>query len=882
MYMHILTFISKNGKRIFSAFVLIIIFLFLLSYFDLHYILSNTTPTGGDTPAHNYLAKHLKETFFTRGTVISWAKGWWCGFPMYQYYFFFPYLLMSILSFIIPMNIAFKIVSILGVVFLPLGVYFSFKWMNFDKTISLISSIAMIPFLFVNTHTMWGVNIYSTLAGEISNSVSFIFFVLFLGSFYNDMERIRFRLRTVALFTLLFYSHFFTSVIAGLASFFLLFIFGKNNFKQRFIVYMKLNVLTFLLIAWWFIPILAKNSYSLEYGGDWDVTLWKTFPSYTIALIPFVLFAAIYGILKKRKNLIFTFLLLPLSIIAFYTGGKINASFPNIRFWPFIFYALMIMASVGFGYMIERLRAKEILVTALFILVIMLTANSPNDVRAWVKWNNEGLEKKSDYATFRDLVLPLDNTPGRLANDLHGYNNHFGSTRVFETVPYLINKDILEGGIVNSASGSMFSYYIQCATSQSCAGFPTVVNPTTFNMEKGTKYLKLANVKHFIAYWDKTRKALLNNPEWKLLKSVGQYQLFELKSNDGSYVYIPENKPLTVRTKHWKESNMEWIYTINALDTPFILLYNSQKVSTSESPAIFSEDEYLGFLSNLSNENDEIPLWLTLGPFYFTSGIPDEKAIEIDPVDISSLNPESGHEQFGRIWKPILRYGPIFLDGLYKPSFNFINYNCTTIYSEIEQKALLHYSNDDQARIYLNGELIVATPFTGIYNYKTKKILLRKGNNSLIYKVEQTGGGVFFHTKLTDLNGKPLSSVRYSIASTIPNVTTEKTISLSAAIKELEISDQRIRFRTKALHQPHIIKFSYFPNWKVRGAKQIFHVTPNFMLVYPEQEEVTLYYGTLFSDIAGQTLTFIGGIIFAGAVFSQMMKRKKHYENQNT
>jgi len=204
--MHILTFISKNGKRIFSAFVLIIIFLFLLSYFDLHYILSNTTPTGGDTPAHNYLAKHLKETFFTRGTVISWAKGWWCGFPMYQYYFFFPYLLMSILSFIIPMNIAFKIVSILGVVFLPLGVYFSFKWMNFDKTISLISSIAMIPFLFVNTHTMWGVNIYSTLAGEISNSVSFIFFVLFLGSFYNDMERIRFRLRTVALFTLLFYS----------------------------------------------------------------------------------------------------------------------------------------------------------------------------------------------------------------------------------------------------------------------------------------------------------------------------------------------------------------------------------------------------------------------------------------------------------------------------------------------------------------------------------------------------------------------------------------------------------------------------------------------------------------------------------------------------
>lgn len=686
--------------------VLSILFLFLLSYFDLRYILLNTTPTGGDTPAHNYLVKHLKESFFGRGAVISWAKGWWCGFPMYQYYFFFPYFVMALLSFFIPMNIAFKIVSISGVLLLPLGVYFSLKWMKFEFPIPILGSIAMLPFLFVHTHTMWGVNIYSTLAGEISNSISFVFFVLFLGSFYKDMEETQFRLRTVVLFTLLFYTHFFTSVIAGAVSFFLLFLFGQDQPKERAMVYLKTNLLTFLLAAWWLVPLLAKGIYSMEFGGDWDVALWKTFPLYTAGLIPPMLFALIKGLENKKTNIIFFLIMLLISIFAFYTGGKINASFTNIRFWPFIFYALIIMASAGLGYLLEEFKAKELFIAALLVSILMALAVSKNNVRAWVKWNYEGLEQKSDYSTFRDLIYPLNNTPGRLANDLCEYNNHFGSSRVFETVPYLINKDILEGGIVNSATGSMFSYYIQGETSKNSAGFPTVVKPAAFNLENGTKHLELANVKHFIAYWEKTRKALLKHPKWKLLRTAGPYQLFELTSNNGNYIYIPQNKPAAVRTKHWKESAMQWIYTIQAINNPFILSYRKTSALPEGVPEI-SEEEYLTCLLRF--------------------------------------------RKFG---------------------------------------------------------------------------------------------------------GAPASSKAFPPSS----------------LKELEISDQKIHFKTKALHLPHIIKMSYFPNWKVKGARRVFHVTPNFMLVYPEQEEVTLYYGPLPVDILGCSLTLLGMIAFAGIMASRIKK----------
>jgi len=872
----VLAWIQKHKNRLFSVLILTLLTLFLLSYFDLRYLLLNTTPTGGDTPAHNYLAKHLKETFFNRGAIISWAKGWWCGFPMYQYYFFLPYFAMALLSFIIPFNIAFKIISILGILFLPLGVYFSLKWMDFEDPIPLLGSIAMLPYLFVNTHTMWGVNIYSTLAGEISNSISFVFFVLFLGSFYQDMKEIKFRLRSVILFVLLLYTHFFTSIIAAGVAFFLLFLFGKDNFLKRLSVYLKTNLLTFLLAAWWIIPLLFKSNYSMEFGGNWDIALWKTFPLYALALIPLALYALYFGIKNKKRNIIFILLLLIISLIAFYIGGSINASFTNIRFWPFIFYASIILAAIGTGYAIADLKASHFFVAALAITMIMAIGTSRNDARSWVKWNYEGLEKKADYATFRDLVLPLDNTPGRLANDLHEFNNHFGSTRVFETVPALINKAILEGGIVNSATGSMFSYYIQGETSINCAGFPTVVNPATFNMENATKHLKLANVKHFVAYWEKTRKALLEHPEWKLLKTRNPYQLFELTSNRGNYVYIPQYRPMPVKTKDWKENAMEWIYSINAIDQPFILAYNSRTTPTDI--ACLTEEQYLSYLASLSSNKDEIPVWQTLGPYYFSSSLSDEQAADTDFIDIKKLNPQTGSKQFGRTWKAILRQGPIFADNLYQPKNFFVSYNYANIISEKDQPALLHYSNDDHCRIYLNDELVVRSSITGFNNYKQVLIRLRKGKNHLLYKLEQSVGGAFFHAKITGLNNQPLNNIYFSIFSAPYKLEAKKTMAnLNSSIKEIEVSDQKIRFSTKALGEPHIIKYSYFPNWKVIGADKIYHVTPNFMLVYPNQEEVTLYYGSLPEDILGRVLSYAGFIIFATLLFLRLIKRENIY-----
>lgn len=69
------------------------------------------------------------------------------------------------------------------------------------------------------------------------------------------------------------------------------------------------------------------------------------------------------------------------------------------------------------------------------------------------------------------------------------------------------------------------------------------------------------------------------------------------------------------------------------------------------------------------------------------------------------------------------------------------------------------------------------------------------------------------------------------------------------------IENEKIEFETTAVGIPHIIKISYFPNWKAVGAKGPFVISPSFMMVIPTQEKVTLYYGSTITDTVSRTLT---------------------------
>jgi len=84
------------------------------------------------------------------------------------------------------------------------------------------------------------------------------------------------------------------------------------------------------------------------------------------------------------------------------------------------------------------------------------------------------------------------------------------------------------------------------------------------------------------------------------------------------------------------------------------------------------------------------------------------------------------------------------------------------------------------------------------------------------------------------------------------------------------LSHFEIKFRTSAIGVPHLIRVSYFPNWKVRGAHGVYPVSPHFMLVIPRSNEVTLTYSRCIWEIIGWCLT---GFTFLTLLLTMLYKK---------
>ncbi|MEM5803900.1 MAG: hypothetical protein QW350_04180, partial [Candidatus Aenigmatarchaeota archaeon] len=114
-------------EAIIDILVLATIFTFLLSYFKPSLIFSNTVISAGDTVGHYYGAYFMNKYLIPHFKLIGWSQDWFLGYPAFQFYFPFVFLLIGFLGYLIPLNIAFKIGTVLGIFLLPICTYFSLK-----------------------------------------------------------------------------------------------------------------------------------------------------------------------------------------------------------------------------------------------------------------------------------------------------------------------------------------------------------------------------------------------------------------------------------------------------------------------------------------------------------------------------------------------------------------------------------------------------------------------------------------------------------------------------------------------------------------------------------------------------------------------------------
>jgi hypothetical protein len=77
-------------------------------------------------------------------------------------------------------------------------------------------------------------------------------------------------------------------------------------------------------------------------------------------------------------------------------------------------------------------------------------------------------------------------------------------------------------------------------------------------------------------------------------------------------------------------------------------------------------------------------------------------------------------------------------------------------------------------------------------------------------------------------------------------------------VSNIESDDDSISFDVDEPGTPVLVKASYFPNWKARGADGPYRVTPNQMVVVPTSKHVELHYGWTGLDLGAWAITLLG------------------------
>jgi hypothetical protein len=106
----------------------------------------------------------------------------------------------------------------------------------------------------------------------------------------------------------------------------------------------------------------------------------------------------------------------------------------------------------------------------------------------------------------------------------------------------------------------------------------------------------------------------------------------------------------------------------------------------------------------------------------------------------------------------------------------------------------------------------------------------------------------------------------------IPKESIRQTAVEPTQVSNVVIGTESVSFTVDKVGTPVLIKVSYFPNWKVKGAQAVYRAAPNMMVVVPTEKNVSLSYEPSRLDRSSYLLTFLGLVL---VVF--MFRRRVRY-----
>lgn len=572
-------------------------------------IFRDTTPAGGDMGAHVWGPAFMRDHLLPHGRLTGWAPDWYAGFAFPSFYFPLPTLLIVIGDVLLPYNIAFKLVSVLGMLGLPVAAWAFGRLAGLKAPGPVCLAVATVPFLFERSFTIYGGNIPSTLAGEFAFSISLSLALVFLGVVARGLDTGRHRALAAGLLAVTLLCHVIPTffAIAGAVVITLL-----RPDRRRLTYTVTVGVVSGLLVAFWALPFVVNLPYTNDMGYEKKTKyLPNLFPGWAstapadadipragaLELRVLVVLAVIgAGVSIWRRSRVGALLTIMAAVSAlgfrFAPQGKIW----NARLLPFWFLCLYLLAGIAVAALawgVARLAAAgwssadagrivTRFVAPPLVLVLGLgfvarplqvlpswgpleTADT-SYIPSWAKWNYSGFEDegKRRHQEFAELVSTMRTVGrtegcGRALWEYESELNDMGTPMALMLLPYWTNGCIgsMEGLYFESSATTPFHFLTAAELTKRPSNPQRGLPYRSLDVRAGVEHLQLLGVRYYMALSPEAQAQAAGHPDLHLVASTAPHTVnypegpaerrWEIYEVAGSGIVAPlENEPVVV------------------------------------------------------------------------------------------------------------------------------------------------------------------------------------------------------------------------------------------------------------------------------------------------------------------------------------------------
>jgi hypothetical protein len=584
------------------------IYLVLLKTLHWNLILTRTTAAGGDMGSHHYVATFLREELLPRGRVSGWAPGWFAGIPMLTFYFPLPYALIALLTLPLGDQVAFKLVTALGLLLLPVTCWAAFRVLRLREPAPLLAACAATVFLFMaqvtpdQQFTIWGGNIASTMAGEFPFSISFALLPLALAVLWRVCEDGKGWRAAALLVSALVLSHILTTIVLVLGVTVLVL---RRPLAAAVASFRRLALVlgvAFCLTAFWALPFLLRVQYTAHFRwdqlDDYRLLVPNEIRPYLVLTLVGLALAVARG---ERRVLLYAW---PAAVAAFVFVALIRvapeAALWNARMLPFIYLFCLLVAAYGASVVagwlagqLQRRTGMPLRFAWLGVVAVMVLAPVVGSWRhrgfvpGWAKYNYSGFEVKDGWPEAAALFQTLERLPpGRVMWEFNRDYERFGTTRTLENIPVFGGQPTMEGLLIESSINAPFHFINQTETSETdTRAVPGVDYPEGFDFPTGLVHLRLFGVRYYVAYdackdpkeqWVPCGDLGRQDTEVQAATAAGlpevahsgRFTIYQVGT--GNLVEVPEFRPVLVDHADWRANGLSWYRNPDWLKTPLV------------------------------------------------------------------------------------------------------------------------------------------------------------------------------------------------------------------------------------------------------------------------------------------------------------------------